>query len=849
MGTPEQKEAFELARQRIAEAKERGEKILCLSPTGLVLDGRDYNGDTRFEHLAALPPELADHKRLELLDVKGTQIVEIALLAQLKGLQTLNLTKTNVVDLSPLAGLPLLGSLLLARSSIFDVTPLARLPSLFYLDLSLTNVSDVTALAKAVNLRWLDLSGSKVRDISPVAGLENLKELWFANTPACDADPTLADLAKIRDDENRARRTLAYLRGEEPDEPVSKLEQTTGPNISNDIPPDRIRYIQQVLADAGFDPGATDGIAGPNTERAIQSALRAAKINGSGSLEQDFIALHDFLILIVQAIAPPPRPDETAPFYDDEPATEDRLNRRAVAKALGTIVDSVWKDEREKARKAAEAKANGHADGPQTDRDRSFIVHLHGRWGSGKTSILNFLRKELLSGKIAEPVLRDRWLDRLPDPAWVVVDYNAWRNQSLGPAWWTLMDTVYREAAGQLGGWLRDDGLRVRLGHFLWRFRSRWKENLLIIGIAIAVVIGVVMIDLGPVWNDSVKYAGSIITVVVAVLGLLGRLGLGSAQTAKRYMELSNDPHTPLIDRYSALIDEIRRPVAVFIDDLDRCEAKFVVELLQNIQTLFRGAQVLYVVAADRNWICSSYEQVYATYREPIAEPGHSIGNMFLEKIFQLSVEVPALAGAQRDAFWDHLIRRKEEKVTPAERAAIEREVAETIDRETTEAGVTKARDELAERGPEFRAAAGERAFQRMQSQELSAEREHLLADYAKLLEANPRAMKRLLNAYGFRRGFDLQADEAHRADRDALVRWTIIENRWPVLAAHIADRLTGQSQAGSGPEELEALMKSAEFARVAEGLTEERLAPIIGAERRAENESAPQRPQGDATR
>ena len=42
--------------------------------------------------------------------------------------------------------------------------------------------------------------------------------------------------------------------------------------------------------------------------------------------------------------------------------------------------------------------------------------------------------------------------------------------------------------------------------------------------------------------------------------------------------------------------------------------------------------------------------------------------------------------------------------------------------------------------------------------------------------------MKRLLNAYGFRRGFDVVGV----TDRDALARWTILEMRWPLLAEHL---------------------------------------------------------------
>jgi KAP family P-loop domain len=47
-------------------------------------------------------------------------------------------------------------------------------------------------------------------------------------------------------------------------------------------------------------------------------------------------------------------------------------------------------------------------------------------------------------------------------------------------------------------------------------------------------------------------------------------------------------------------VKTVNRPVVVFVDDLDRCESKYVVEFLEGIQTLFREAPITYVVAADR---------------------------------------------------------------------------------------------------------------------------------------------------------------------------------------------------------------------------------------------------------
>lgn len=64
----------------------------------------------------------------------------------------------------------------------------------------------------------------------------------------------------------------------------------------------------------------------------------------------------------------------TAPFYSDQPARQDLLNRKAVAETIGTMIDSIW----------------ATSEDDRDSQDRAFMIHLHGRWGAGKTSILNF---------------------------------------------------------------------------------------------------------------------------------------------------------------------------------------------------------------------------------------------------------------------------------------------------------------------------------------------------------------------------------------------------------------------------------------------------------------------------
>src|SRR6185295_11655293 len=86
------------------------------------------------------------------------------------------------------------------------------------------------------------------------------------------------------------------------------------------------------------------------------------------------------------AVAPPEPTSSPAPINDptplhlDTPAADDRLNRRGFARSLAVRLERTWR----------EMNPDGKA---RRDPDRhapqgSFVLHLHGEWGSGKSSLL-----------------------------------------------------------------------------------------------------------------------------------------------------------------------------------------------------------------------------------------------------------------------------------------------------------------------------------------------------------------------------------------------------------------------------------------------------------------------------
>jgi len=79
--------------------------------------------------------------------------------------------------------------------------------------------------------------------------------------------------------------------------------------------------------------------------------------------------------------------------------------------------------------------------------------------------------------------------------------------------------------------------------------------------------------------------------------------------------------------------------------------------VLEGIQTLFIGAPVTYVVAADRHWISTSYDQAYGAFTRTLKDVGRPLGYLFLEKAFQLSTSVPAMSPTSQAAYWQRLLQ------------------------------------------------------------------------------------------------------------------------------------------------------------------------------------------------
>ena len=173
-----------------------------------------------------------------------------------------------------------------------------------------------------------------------------------------------------------------------------------------------------------------------------------------------------------------------------------------------------------------------------------------------------------------------------------------------------------------------------------------------------------------------------------------------------------------------------------------------------------------YVIASDRDWIVSAYNQVYKDFQPEISKPGAPLGFLFVKKIFQLSVPVPDLAGKMADTLTQALLRQEEaERPVSQSREARISSINEAAARGDTSTIAQIQKDALAE-GQDITT----ELVQAVVNPQAQAAAAHQLLRYTELFASTPRGVKRLINALTFRQGYihPEKSDKANRIKDDA---------------------------------------------------------------------------------
>lgn len=468
--------------------------------------------------------------------------------------------------------------------------------------------------------------------------------------------------------------------------------------------------------------------------------------------------------------------NDKIPFHLDNVETIDRLNRELVAKSLARLINN-------------EIFSN-------TELNHSFMIHLQGEWGSGKSTFLNLLENNLDNDS----------------NKWIVIKYNAWQNQHILPPWWSFIDQIYRQAKTKFSWWYNRPGLKLResLRRIIWY--SGWHKimtlviSIIFIGLLLAYGKSMITVvsELPSTNNIDNKTKGltldvfaKLIISIGSVIGLIYSLSkflstpflMKSSGEAKSFMLRASDPMNRIKVHFNDLISDINNQgyqIAVFIDDIDRCNKAYTVSLLEGIQTLFKEKKVLYVVAGDKNWISTCFENNYKDFATNISRNNENLGDLFLEKAFQLSVRMPNVSERTKEKYWHHILgieaseNEKKSELNETQKAEVKQRISDNIKHgNLSNPELLKNIEEEFNVNEEVVSDIAIETFDEKQE-----DIKHLFINHYALINPNPRAIKRLANNYTMYRNTLL----AERKDFDSnkLFRWLILDDMYPIFSKRL---------------------------------------------------------------
>lgn len=257
------------------------------------------------------------------------------------------------------------------------------------------------------------------------------------------------------------------------------------------------------------------------------------------------------------------------------------------------------------------------ADTIRTERLLPLTIGIYGGWGSGKSSLVKMVRKEVED-----------------DEGVVCVTFNGWLFENYEDAKSALMGTILDEIRSRrtLSPKARD--LVSRLSA-----RVDWFRVMALAGK------GAVMLTLG---GAPAELAGAELTFA-GMKAVARNAGKAVAQSDEKASESLmkdsadlNEPAHPVRafrEDFAKLLDESNiRTLVVFIDELDRCLPETVVETLEAIRLFLFTDRTAFVVGADERLVQHAVRRRFS-----LEGMDPQIGSDYLEKMIQIPFRIPPL--------------------------------------------------------------------------------------------------------------------------------------------------------------------------------------------------------------
>jgi len=275
----------------------------------------------------------------------------------------------------------------------------------------------------------------------------------------------------------------------------------------------------------------------------------------------------------------------------------------------------------------------------------SINIALYGGWGTGKSTIINFLNSRINTK------------DKFEDYQHVVID--AWK---LSPD--VLRSELLEELALQLGISKEErekiyDALHnvTEVQGSLKLTRKEKAKKILIDSIpAYPIPIVLLAYFIGPQFGIDLGtpvilggFAGSLI---LGVFELFIKLSKKTESISKRFIQKAESSQKFAEIFEKILVVKKKKKLIITIDNLDRCDEKSAVRILSSVKTFMGNKDCVYVVPCDESALLHHLGREYNT----VENPQHA--KEFLRKFFQIIIYVPPNIKSDLSDYVDTLMQQ-----------------------------------------------------------------------------------------------------------------------------------------------------------------------------------------------
>jgi Cdc6-like AAA superfamily ATPase len=300
-----------------------------------------------------------------------------------------------------------------------------------------------------------------------------------------------------------------------------------------------------------------------------------------------------------------------------------------------------------------------------TEKDTPLTIGIYGEWGSGKTSFLLMVDKELRARKI--------------HPIW----FNAWKYDQEENLWSALIQTILDQAVVS-GKWHRRVWVKAKLWARtldlragLWGISKKLvpvfvRTTVFLVSAGVLLGCSVQEIErflnrvIGGAFSVNPLIAAWLVRSVVAAVGIVSAkpdalIKLFDAKLGIDYSQFSRTAsyreHIAFLDEFSAEFQEIigqislGRPVVVIIDDLDRCMPEKAVQVLEAVKLFLDVENCVFLLAVDREVVERAISVKYKDLLEFAQKSGDRsrslstfLGENYFEKVVQLPFALPPIS-------------------------------------------------------------------------------------------------------------------------------------------------------------------------------------------------------------